>query len=198
VAITTHLRNDAPAHSILLRYCLIAYYLSEIRAKNLSKSIVILVEVIASQTQRQAGWFLRPDCTPSSERPHFRMPPVGNAPSFDRCTLPRRRFNQNIPPSVVLTVGFYGQIAPPGHNAPSSECPPNVVPNSEFRTYQIPNFQTRFHSENMNTPNFEFLNVPLCSAPMSYLAANGVVRCATGTRQRVGAWSEHAVLAAGA
>jgi len=23
-------------------------------------------------------------------------------PSFDRCTMPRRRFNQNIPPSVVL------------------------------------------------------------------------------------------------
>jgi len=29
-------------------------------------------------------------------------------------------------------------------------------------------------------------------------AANGVVRCATGTPQRVGACSEHAVLAAGA
>ena len=34
---------------------------------------------------------------PSSECPQFRMPP-----SFDRCTPPRRRFNQNIPPSVVL------------------------------------------------------------------------------------------------
>ena len=37
------------------------------------------------------------DCAPSSECPQFRMPP-----SFDRCTPPRRRFNQNIPQSVVL------------------------------------------------------------------------------------------------
>jgi len=50
----------------------------------------------------------------------------------------------------------------------------------------------------MNTPNVEFLDVPLCSAPMSYLAANGVFRCDTGTQQRIGDCSEHAVLAAGA
>jgi len=52
---------------------------------------------ITQNTTTQAGWFLRPDCAPSSERPQFRMPR-----SFDRCTPPRRRFNQNIPPSVVL------------------------------------------------------------------------------------------------
>ena len=34
---------------------------------------------------------------PSSECHKFGIPP-----SFDRCTPPRRRFNQNIPPSVVL------------------------------------------------------------------------------------------------
>jgi len=34
---------------------------------------------------------------PSSECPQFGMPP-----SFDRCTPPRRQFNQNIPSSVVL------------------------------------------------------------------------------------------------
>jgi len=45
----------------------------------------------------------------------------------------------------------------------------------------------------MNTPNVEFLNVPLCSAPMSYLAANGVTRGATGTPQRIAACSEHAM-----
>ena len=28
----------------------------------------------------QAGWFLRPDCALSSERPQFRMPPVRNCP----------------------------------------------------------------------------------------------------------------------
>jgi len=46
---------------------------------------------------KQAGWFLRSDCAPSSECPQFGMPP-----SFDRCTPPHRRFNQNIPSTVVL------------------------------------------------------------------------------------------------
>jgi len=69
-------------------------------------------------------------------------------------------------------VGFYGPIAPPGPNAPSSECPPNVVPNSEFRTCGDPKFPNALHSEFMNTPNFDFLNVPFCSAPMSYLAGS--------------------------
>jgi len=51
----------------------------------------------------------------------------------------------------------------------------------------------------MNTPNVDFLNVPLCSAPMSYLAGSKWGRrCAVGMPQRVGACSEHAVLAAGA
>jgi len=67
-------------------------------------------------------------------------------------------------------VGVYGRIAPPGPNAHSSECPPNVVPNSEFRTCPDPEFPDALHCEFMNTPNVEFLNVPLCSAPMSYLA----------------------------
>jgi len=34
--------------------------------------------------------------------PQFRMPAVRNAPNFDRWTSPHRRFNQNMPPSVVL------------------------------------------------------------------------------------------------
>ena len=42
-------------------------------------------------------------------------------------------------------VGFYGPNAPPGPNAPSSECPPNVMPDSERA--QIPKFRTR------STPN---------------------------------------------
>jgi len=64
------------------------------------------------------------------------------------------------------------------------------VPNSEFRTCPDPEFPNALHSEFINMPNVEFLDVPLCSAPTSYLAANGVVRCATGTPQRVGACSE--------
>jgi len=77
--------------------------------------------------------------------------------------------------------------------APSSECLPNVVPNSEFQTCPDPKFPNALHCEFMNTPNVEFLNVPLCSPPMSYLAGSK-----WGRPQRVGACSEHAVLAAGA
>jgi len=44
------------------------------------------------QTDKPVGF-----CAPSSERPQFGMPR-----SFDRCTPPHHRFNQNIPPSVVL------------------------------------------------------------------------------------------------
>jgi len=55
----------------------------------------------------------------------------------------------------------------------------------------------------MNTPDVEFLNVPLQRAyvqtvAMSYLAANGVFCCATGTPQCIGDCSEHAALVAGA
>jgi len=69
-------------------------------------------------------------------------------------------------------IGFYGPIAPPGPNAPSSEFSVNVVPNAEFRTCPDPEFPNALHSENMNTPNVEFLNVPVCSAPMSYFAGS--------------------------
>ena len=76
-------------------------------------------------------------------------------------------------------VGFYGPIAPPGPNAPSSECPPNVVPNSEFRTCPDPEFPNELHSEFMNTPNVEFLNIPLCSAAISYLAGSALMLAAS-------------------
>jgi len=75
------------------------------------------------QINRQAGLFLRPDCSP-------------------------------------------------GPNAASSECPTNVLPNSEFRTCPDPEFPNALRSEFMNTPNIEFLNVPLCTAPMSYLGGS--------------------------
>jgi len=42
----------------------------------------------------------------------------------------------------------------------------------EFRTCPDPEFLKALHSEFMNTPNVKFLNVPLCSVPMSYLAGN--------------------------
>jgi len=72
---------------------------------------------------------------------------------------------------VTSRLAFTARL-PPGPNAPSSECPPNVVPNSEFRTCPDPEFPNVLHSEFMNTLNVEFLNVPVCSTPMSYLAGN--------------------------
>ena len=97
---------------------------------------------------------------------------------------------------VNKPVGFYGPIAPPGPNAPSSKCPPNVVRNSEFQTCPDPEFPNALHCEFMNTPNVEFLNVPLCSGPKTYLAANGVIRGGTDTPQHVAGCSEHTVLLA--
>ena len=43
---------------------------------------------------------------------------------------------------------------------------------AQFRVPDVPRSQMSkpIHSEFMNTPNVEFLNVPLCSAPMSYRA----------------------------
>jgi len=58
----------------------------------------IINTIMSNHNQcKQAGWFLRPNCATSSECPQFGMPP-----HFDRCTSLRRRFNQNIPPSIVL------------------------------------------------------------------------------------------------
>ena len=56
-----------------------------------------------TQTDKPVG-FYGPIAPPSSERPQFRMPAVRNAPELrsQHCTTPRRRFNYNIPASVVL------------------------------------------------------------------------------------------------
>jgi len=86
--------------------------------------------------------------------------------------------------------GFYGPIAPPGPNALSSECWPNVVPNCEFRTCPDPEFLNALHSEFMNTPNVEFLTYLFVARLCHTLpAANGVIRCAT-----IVACNEHALL----
>jgi len=67
----------------------VSYYLSIITA--------IYMDSCISQTVQNKPVGFMPDCAPSSERSQYRMPP-----SFDRYTLPRRRFNQNIPPTVML------------------------------------------------------------------------------------------------
>jgi len=83
-------------------------------------------------------------------------------PSFKSLTDPSRQTDKQ--------AGWL--IAPLGPNAPSLECPPNVVPNSEFRTCPDPEFPNMLHSKFMNMPNVEFLNVPVCSTPMSYLVGS--------------------------
>jgi len=86
----------------------------------------------------------------------------------------------------------YSQFGmPPVRNARLTSCP---ILSSEHA--QILNYRTRSIS-NLWTRPMWFLNIPVCSAPMSYLAGSKWGRrCATGTPQRVGACSEHEVLAA--
>ena len=64
--------------------------------KNLTRVRRSKVKVTRDKTTKQVGGFLRPDCAPSSKCPQFRMPL-----SFERSTMPRHRFNCNIPASVV-------------------------------------------------------------------------------------------------
>jgi len=56
-------------------------------------------------------------------------------------------------------VGFYGPIVPQGPNAPSSECPLNVMPNcrnSDFRTCPDPEFLNSLHSNLWTRPMLSF------------------------------------------
>jgi len=81
-------------------------------------------------------------------------------------------FNYYVRNTKTSRLVFTAPLHPQGPNAPSLECPPNVVPNSEFRTCADPKFPNTLQSEFMNLPNIEFLNVPLCNAPMLYLAGS--------------------------
>ena len=69
---------------------------SAVSCKNMFFSLVFQPEMLISNRNKvlytQAGGFFM-----AQLHPQFRTPP-----SFDCCKLPRRRFNQNIPPSVVL------------------------------------------------------------------------------------------------
>jgi len=80
----------------LARFCTV-HLTSKFHHPTFNRSEVIMLT--NKQTNKLAGWFFRPDCAPSSDRPQFRMPPT-----FDRCTPQRCRFNQYmyIPPTVVL------------------------------------------------------------------------------------------------
>jgi len=69
---------------------------SAVSCKNMFFSLVFQPEMLISNRNKvlytQAGGFFM-----AQLHPQFRTPP-----SFDCCKLPRRRFNQNIPPSIVL------------------------------------------------------------------------------------------------
>jgi len=88
--------------------------------------------------------------------------------------------------------------------AARSECPQFGMPAERRAQFRVPNVPISQISERAlfriyeHAQCREFSNIPFCSVPMSYLAANGVVCCATGTPQRVGDCSEQAVLVAGA
>jgi len=58
---------------------------------------------------------------------------------------------------------------------PRSECCQFGMPaerRAQFQTCPDPEFPNALHSEFMNTANVKFLNVPLCTVPMSYLAGS--------------------------
>jgi len=101
--------------------------------------------------------------------------------------------------SITSRLVFMAQLRPqvrmpPARNARRTLCP---IPSSKraqipnFRTCSIPNLWTR----TMSSFWMYLFAARLCQ---TLPAANVVVRCATGTPQRIGACSEHAVLAAGA
>ena len=98
---------------------------------------------------KQADWFLWPDCAPSSEHPQFRMLPVRNAPSFNRCTPPRRRFNQNNPPSVGLLLQCHCRNRHRGKL--QNLCPRSVLFESSPIFYNTQETQT----QKMMEQNFE-------------------------------------------
>ena len=78
-------------------------------------------------------------------------------------------------------VGFYGPIAPPGPNACRTSCP---IPTSERA--QIPNFWTLSILNLWTCPMSSFWTYLFAVRLFHTLpAANGVVRCATGTPQRM-------------
>jgi len=64
---------------------------------NMSSQICSAVpEIFDSQTKKQAGWFLRPDCAPRSECPQFGMPAERHA-QFHVANVPRSRISECAP-----------------------------------------------------------------------------------------------------
>ena len=90
-----------PVHRLQIRPIVHNYWASSIPLPKLHpgqcNSVGMRPQTVRHRDTETSRLVLRPDCASSSECPQFGMPP-----SFDRCAPPRRRFNQNIPPSVVL------------------------------------------------------------------------------------------------
>ena len=83
-------------------------------------------------------------------------------------------------------VGFYGPIAPPGPNARVRKARRTSCPILSSKCAQILNFRTRSLPNLWTLPMSSFWTYPFAVRLCHTLpAANGIVRCATGT----GAWS---------
>ena len=100
------------------------------------------------QTDKPVGFYgpIAPPVpnAPSSECPQFGMPP-----SFDRSTTPRRRFNYNIPASVVLLQQCHCQ----NHHRGKLE---NVSPPSVFQIESKFFYKTQeTQTQKMTDQNFE-------------------------------------------
>ena len=79
-----------------------------------------------------------------------------------------QRHTHRLTGRLVFTARLRPQIRmPPVRNARRTSC---TIPSSERA--QIPNFRTRSIPNLWTRPMSIFLNVPLCSAPMSYLASS--------------------------
>jgi len=70
-------------------------YSNAFRTKSGAQSLT-LKSVTDKQTNRQAGWFLRPDCALRSECPQFGMPAERRA-EFRVPNVPRSRINERAP-----------------------------------------------------------------------------------------------------
>jgi len=66
-------------------------------------------------------------------------------PSFDRCTPPRRRFNQNIPPTVVLLHSAIAGIAIGANFKLQNLSPPSVLFESSQFFYNTQETQMQKH-----------------------------------------------------
>jgi len=94
--------------------------------------------------------FYGPIAPPVPNAPSFKCPQFGMPPSFDRSTTPRRRFNYNIPASVVLLQQCHCRNRHRGKLQNAS--PPSVLLESSRNSFAI---HRRHRRKKMMNQNFE-------------------------------------------